>query len=328
MAGSSSASPSSYFQYRSPFGDTTLTKVFVGGLAWETPTEKMREYFEQFGEILEAVIITDKNTAKSKGYGFVTFRDPEAAKRAVADANPMIDGRRANCNIAAAGRPRQSPPRGRRQGQGGQIHYPGAQGGGSSYNAAVQGSMAAPPQVQPPFPVMYPSYGYAAYNPQYGYNQAAAAAMYNQQLQQQAQYYQQMYGSGAASSTSPTMQPAPPHHPYYFAYSMQQAAAAAAAASRAAFAAGAGAAYPTMQQHGQLRSQLGPYIYYSSPSSLNQSPTGATAGSQSSLPHLQQQEEPSDSSRLPSQIESHESSQVSSPETEAKIVPSGSPPSV
>lgn len=57
--------------YRSQFGDTTFTKVFVGGLAWETPTHEMRIYFEQFGEILEAVIITDKDTGKSKGYGFV-----------------------------------------------------------------------------------------------------------------------------------------------------------------------------------------------------------------------------------------------------------------
>lgn len=58
--------------YRLQFGDTTFTKVFVGGLAWETPTEEMRRYFEQFGEILEAVVITDKNTGKSKGYGFVS----------------------------------------------------------------------------------------------------------------------------------------------------------------------------------------------------------------------------------------------------------------
>lgn len=62
-----------YPHYRSQFGDTTFTKVFVGGLAWETPTEEMRKYFEQFGDILEAVIITDKNTGKSKGYGFVCF---------------------------------------------------------------------------------------------------------------------------------------------------------------------------------------------------------------------------------------------------------------
>lgn len=61
-----------YPHYRSQFGDTTFTKVFVGGLAWETPTEEMRRYFEQFGEILEAVIITDKSTGKSKGYGFVS----------------------------------------------------------------------------------------------------------------------------------------------------------------------------------------------------------------------------------------------------------------
>lgn len=55
------------------FGDTTYTKVFVGGLAWETQKETMRKYFEQFGEILEAVVITDKNTGRSKGYGFVRF---------------------------------------------------------------------------------------------------------------------------------------------------------------------------------------------------------------------------------------------------------------
>lgn len=43
-----------------PFGDTTLTKVFVGGLAWETPKEAMKEHFDKYGEILEAVIISDK----------------------------------------------------------------------------------------------------------------------------------------------------------------------------------------------------------------------------------------------------------------------------
>lgn len=57
----------------SQFGDTTLTKVFVGGLAWETQSDTMRRYFEQFGEILEAVVITDKNTGRSKGYGFVSL---------------------------------------------------------------------------------------------------------------------------------------------------------------------------------------------------------------------------------------------------------------
>lgn len=54
------------------YNDTTLTKIFVGGLAWETQRDTMRRYFEQFGDILEAVVITDKNTGRSKGYGFVS----------------------------------------------------------------------------------------------------------------------------------------------------------------------------------------------------------------------------------------------------------------
>ncbi|XP_077237042.1 RNA-binding (RRM/RBD/RNP motifs) family protein isoform X2 [Tasmannia lanceolata] len=92
------------------FGDTTLTKVFVGGLAWETQKETMKEHFDKYGDILEAVIIADKITGRSKGYGFVTFKDPEAAKKACEDSTPMINGRRANCNLASLGarRPRSS----------------------------------------------------------------------------------------------------------------------------------------------------------------------------------------------------------------------------
>ncbi|KDO52809.1 hypothetical protein CISIN_1g023959mg [Citrus sinensis] len=90
--------------------DTTSTtttskysKIFVGGLAWETRTETMKHYFEQFGDILEAVVITDRVTGKSKGYGFVTFKDPESARRACENPYPVIDGRRANCNLAHLG---------------------------------------------------------------------------------------------------------------------------------------------------------------------------------------------------------------------------------
>ncbi|XP_057439741.1 probable RNA-binding protein ARP1 isoform X2 [Lotus japonicus] len=93
------------------FGDTTLTKVFVGGLAWETPKEILREQFDKFGEILEAVIISDKLTGRSKGYGFVTFKEAEAAKKACEEPTLIINGRRANCNLASLGarRPRSSP---------------------------------------------------------------------------------------------------------------------------------------------------------------------------------------------------------------------------
>ncbi|MCO5609803.1 hypothetical protein L7F22_064035 [Adiantum nelumboides] len=89
--------------------DTTYTKIFVGGLAWETGRDAMRRHFEQYGEILEAVVIADKVTGRSKGYGFVTFRDPEAARRACVDATPIIDGRRANCNLASLGARARTP---------------------------------------------------------------------------------------------------------------------------------------------------------------------------------------------------------------------------
>ncbi|PIN16875.1 putative RNA-binding protein SEB4 (RRM superfamily) [Handroanthus impetiginosus] len=191
--------------YRSPFGDTTFTKVFVGGLAWETPTDVMRAYFEQFGEILEAVIINDKNTGKSKGYGFVTFRDPEFARRACANPNPLIDGRRANCNIASLGRPRPSPPRGRNPV--GSL-YQGAgtpQGGSPSYLSLPP--PPPPPLPPPPPPVIYPPYGYATYPPDYGYHQT----MYNPHVQQ-AQYYNQVYGTSSSSAMTT---------PYYYGYSIQ-----------------------------------------------------------------------------------------------------------
>lgn len=73
---SGGGSGNSPFVGRGPYGaggDTTYTKVFVGGLAWETKSESLRRYFEQFGDIIEAVVITDKHTARSKGYGFVSL---------------------------------------------------------------------------------------------------------------------------------------------------------------------------------------------------------------------------------------------------------------
>ncbi|XP_058097546.1 uncharacterized protein LOC131242731 isoform X2 [Magnolia sinica] len=153
------------------FGDTTYTKVFVGGLAWETQRETMRKYFEQFGEILEAVVITDKNTGKSKGYGFVTFRDPEAATKACVDASPVIDGRRTNCNLASLGvqRSRPSTPKHGHQG-----------GVGSAFPSAATFPHYA---IQPGIP--YNVYGYSQYSPDYTYPTS----------------YYNVYGGGGGSHT-------------------------------------------------------------------------------------------------------------------------------
>ncbi|CAL4885435.1 unnamed protein product [Urochloa decumbens] len=170
--------------YRSRFGDTTLTKVFVGGLAWETPSEGLRRHFEAYGEILEAVVITDRETGRSKGYGFVIFRDPDSAARAVQDPNPMIAGRRANCNIAAFGPPR--PAQGRGRGARG-SHTPDQQPLGPPYRVP---SHMMPPHGAAVF--YHPQYGYW-YPPDYQYQQA----LYNPQVLQH--YYPQMYGPTSPS---------------------------------------------------------------------------------------------------------------------------------
>ncbi|CAI4233298.1 unnamed protein product [Auanema sp. JU1783] len=83
--------------------DTMFTKIFVGGLPYHTSDKTLHEYFEQFGDIEEAVVITDRQTQKSRGYGFVTMKDRVAAERACKDPNPIIDGRKANVNLAYLG---------------------------------------------------------------------------------------------------------------------------------------------------------------------------------------------------------------------------------
>ncbi|KAI6172947.1 RNA-binding protein 38 [Aphelenchoides besseyi] len=83
--------------------DTILTKIFVGGLPYHTTDMTLHEYFKQFGEIEEAVVITDRQTQKSRGYGFVTMKDKADAEKACKDPNPIIDGRKANVNLAFLG---------------------------------------------------------------------------------------------------------------------------------------------------------------------------------------------------------------------------------
>nr|XP_060628036.1 RNA-binding protein 38 [Anolis sagrei ordinatus] len=83
--------------------DTTFTKIFVGGLPYHTTDASLRKYFEGFGDIEEAVVITDRQSGKSRGYGFVTMVDRASADRACKDPNPIIDGRKANVNLAYLG---------------------------------------------------------------------------------------------------------------------------------------------------------------------------------------------------------------------------------
>jgi cold-inducible RNA-binding protein len=69
-------------------------KLFVGNLPFSMSVDKLREMFVTFGETEEVVIISDKFSGKSKGFGFVTFKEDAAADKAVADLNGKdLEGR-------------------------------------------------------------------------------------------------------------------------------------------------------------------------------------------------------------------------------------------
>jgi len=76
-------------------------KLFVGSLAWATTDDGLREAFARFGEVTDAKVITDRETGRSRGFGFVTFADDAAADDAIAAMNgSTLDGRTLNVDEA------------------------------------------------------------------------------------------------------------------------------------------------------------------------------------------------------------------------------------
>lgn len=57
-------------------------KLFIGNINWDASDEELEEHFSEYGNIEEAVIITEKGTGRSKGFGFVTFETEEEAQAA------------------------------------------------------------------------------------------------------------------------------------------------------------------------------------------------------------------------------------------------------
>lgn len=82
-------------------------KLFVGSLAWATDDAGLRAAFESFGTIEEAVVINDRDTGRSRGFGFVTFADDDAAQKAIEGMHGAeLDGRTLEVNEARDRAPR------------------------------------------------------------------------------------------------------------------------------------------------------------------------------------------------------------------------------
>jgi cold-inducible RNA-binding protein len=103
------------------------SKLFVGNLSYSTTDDRIREVFEQYGEVLSATVVRDRATGQSRGFGFVEYGADSAAQSAMESLNGTdLDGRSITVNVARE-RERGGPPRG---GGGGGGGYGGGGGGG------------------------------------------------------------------------------------------------------------------------------------------------------------------------------------------------------
>jgi len=78
-------------------------KVYVGNLSWNTTDDSLRQAFANFGQILDSIVMRDRDTGRSRGFGFVTFSTGVEAQAAISNLNEQeLDGRRIKVNLANA----------------------------------------------------------------------------------------------------------------------------------------------------------------------------------------------------------------------------------
>ena len=85
-----------------------MMKLYVGNLAWESTESDLTELFSKYGNVVSATIITDKNTGRGKGFGFVEMGEKAEGEAAIKALNEKeFAGRNLNVNEA---RPREDRP--------------------------------------------------------------------------------------------------------------------------------------------------------------------------------------------------------------------------
>lgn len=76
-------------------------KLYVGNLSWNTGTDDLRALFAEFGAVTDAIVLADRETGRSRGFGFVTFEAADHAKAATEALNGAdVDGRNIRVNEA------------------------------------------------------------------------------------------------------------------------------------------------------------------------------------------------------------------------------------
>ncbi|KAK0213025.1 hypothetical protein DFS33DRAFT_1285959 [Desarmillaria ectypa] len=115
------------------------TKVYVGNLSWNTTDDSLRQAFSQFGTILDSIVMRDRESGRSRGFGFVTYGDPQEAQGAIDALHEQeLDGRRIKVNLANA-RGGGGGGGGGYSGGGGSYGGGGYSGGGGGYGGGYGG---------------------------------------------------------------------------------------------------------------------------------------------------------------------------------------------
>ncbi|KAH7328946.1 hypothetical protein B0I35DRAFT_448369 [Stachybotrys elegans] len=136
-----------------------MSKLFIGGLAWHTQDETLRQKFVEFGAVEEAVVVKDRDTGRSRGFGFVRYSHEGDAQKAIAAMNNVeFDGRLIRVDRASGESALRSPS---------STSSGGTAAGGynipSGYAAGMQYGTPAYPM---PAPNMPPTVAYGSGFPQ------------------------------------------------------------------------------------------------------------------------------------------------------------------
>lgn len=77
------------------------TQLYVGNVNYRMTEDGLKQMFSEFGVVTSAKIVTDRETGRSKGFGFVEMADEDSAERAIRSLNDQeLDGRRIKVNVA------------------------------------------------------------------------------------------------------------------------------------------------------------------------------------------------------------------------------------
>ncbi len=87
--------------------DQNNKKLYVGNLPYTVNSDQLATIFAEFGDVSDAIVITDKMSGRSKGFGFVEFADEKMAQKAMEAMNEKeIEGRKLVVNVARPARDR------------------------------------------------------------------------------------------------------------------------------------------------------------------------------------------------------------------------------